>query len=809
MRRWLILLRVASFAVLTFLWTNPVSAQLPDRQSPHVYRIVSDNCTHSPKYRTQTAFRVQGVSGLVTALHGVADCETITAISDVTDERLEGLTLAEVDIARDIAIVSASAGDLADSGYDVADANNTVYRELEVIGYPYGREKQAFVTSITITEREALANIVRGPDRSRAFIARKSPSLDIEVFNLQASTVPGHSGAPVITADGKLLGMVDGGLKEGTIEVAWAIPWEDVQLVAVETVEFELNRIRQLNPELALLFSSTIFTAADYGPVPVRNITADAFDSYQMILDADADLVMSGIPLTGEFLFSGTYNAQNPQVERSLFASGNFPLIGPAEMGYATIGQNSYAVLNGICIPQNEMANQLSQQLNDMYAVFGNLIRASNSTGPLEGTMLGPDVVDDVPAKHYGIPASSWTQDDGQVNVNAKESQIWLSVEGNYLLRMDFDLEFSDPTGMQAGRMAGTLMVTDIGESISIKLPDNCASLGTTLDAAPLTPNLLPAATPAPMPLPPPQRIPETTPSSSRPTATIGAIWVDHDVEQDGLNGMLIHVPFVVNNLQGVEANLDIYFYDDTGTPLTDQNGMYAATDGSVAVRKTFTPSYPGSRYKDFTLFMPYDELDLPTGKYALQFIANIYDPLNERYIAESTPVSFTFTQTSSEPTPSLPSLFDSLDNLPSGTVEIISIDYDVFQDDVYGMNIHLQFQADNLEDVPAWAVVYFELADGTPLQDYDGVYTNSDGTISASAEFTPIYASAVYEDFTIFMPYSQLHMVAGTHDLRMVAQLVDQPTLTPFATSNYVDFWYEAPPPAIMPMPYVVPAVP
>ena len=61
----------------------------------------------------------------------------------------------------------------------------------------------------------------------------------------------------------------------------------------------------------------------------------------------------------------------------------------------------------------------------------------------------------------------------------------------------------------------------------------------------------------------------------------------------------------------------------------------------------------------------------------------------------------------------------------------------------------------------------YFYFQEGKPLKDLDRNYRSSDGQVSVSEDFTPGYQGTLYNDFTMFIPYDQLHMNNGEYDLK------------------------------------------
>lgn len=112
--------------------------------------------------------------------------------------------------------------------------------------------------------------------------------------------------------------------------------------------------------------------------------------------------------------------------------------------------------------------------------------------------------------------------------------------------------------------------------------------------------------------------------SPSAPSATLNEIRADYDVTEGGRDGMRIHVDFTVNKLKGVDSYLAIYFETRDGKRLPDKNKKFYSADGTAAVYKELKPGFDETDYKDMTVFMPYDELDLQSGKYELRMDADV-----------------------------------------------------------------------------------------------------------------------------------------------------------------------------------------
>lgn len=120
-----------------------------------------------------------------------------------------------------------------------------------------------------------------------------------------------------------------------------------------------------------------------------------------------------------------------------------------------------------------------------------------------------------------------------------------------------------------------------------------------------------------------PARTPvKTTTTGAR--AEFQRIWVDYDITEGGKRGMRIHTAFKVFGMKGVGSYLQIKFQRRDGTALMDKNGAFVHEDGSVAAFVKLRPGYDPAVFEDEPIFMPYSELDLPSGKHLLQMDVDV-----------------------------------------------------------------------------------------------------------------------------------------------------------------------------------------
>src|SRR5689334_18487689 len=92
--------------LLTALITASAVAQ---QEAQFVYHVEATDCAAPPRSRAQSGFVSQSLGGLITALHGVAGCASITARQASGSVPLIGLRILSADIPHDVALLGGSA----------------------------------------------------------------------------------------------------------------------------------------------------------------------------------------------------------------------------------------------------------------------------------------------------------------------------------------------------------------------------------------------------------------------------------------------------------------------------------------------------------------------------------------------------------------------------------------------------------------------------------------------------------------------------------------------------------------------------
>lgn len=243
------LLKVALLIVAVLLVTAEGRAQ-----DEHIYLIKMFDCAHKPAERSQTAFRVRGEKGLVTALHGVADCQRITATNKKGLFLDRPLTIRKIDADSDVALLSSPELDGArDGGFEVANGVAwESWKEVTIHGHPYGIGSLETKLTLRNPPLRELKDLLT-PEPLSILKERRSPNHRIKVLNLQGNVLPGHSGAPILDAQGRVVAVANGGLKEGFAGISWAVPYSDIEW---ESEGGRLRSLAQLNPYVLFAFDA-------------------------------------------------------------------------------------------------------------------------------------------------------------------------------------------------------------------------------------------------------------------------------------------------------------------------------------------------------------------------------------------------------------------------------------------------------------------------------------------------------------------------------------------------------------------------
>jgi len=241
------------------------------------------------------------------------------------------------------------------------------------------------------------------------------------------------------------------------------------------------------------------------------------------------------------------------------------------------------------------------------------------------------------------------------------------------------------------------------------------------------------------------------------PAAWFTDIKVDPAVSNQGQTWVKIGAWTTVDNLQGQEVFLQARYYFSDGTPLRDFDNVYRSSDGQVMAETKITLLYPRTDLKDWQAWIPVSQLHLADGQYSLQARLTIIHA--GRAVASATSPVFNIRGAGPERT-------GGAGGAKSTVIQNVWVTLNHQANNEFGLLVHANLNISGCQGEPCIIAAWFFNAAGNRLNDFDKQYTTADGQAGASIQVTPLYPSANFGDVSIFMPYSQLHLAPGLHNL-------------------------------------------
>jgi len=249
-----------------FLLINIVYISISFAQNNLVFRIIASGCQYNENslksnYSTGFVYKENGrVVGILTALHGVCGCNSITA-EDSNGKKLYSLKVTKADITSDIALLhSTEIISNYSTGYEFSalSASSLTGKDVTIYGYPFGRQIILKQRNGKISEPSTgtLKQFVK-PENINPLSQRGSPGIYEDVLNLEAEIAPGQSGSPIIY-NGQVVGIGNGGLGGGTSHACWAIPVRDIQLLPIGNLAPEYTNLKSRNPNNLFLLTCSL-----------------------------------------------------------------------------------------------------------------------------------------------------------------------------------------------------------------------------------------------------------------------------------------------------------------------------------------------------------------------------------------------------------------------------------------------------------------------------------------------------------------------------------------------------------------------
>lgn len=161
---------------------------------------------------------------VVTALHAVSGNSEITVYKDAT--RSTKATVIKVLKEADLALLRLSSN-IGLTPLTLKDADPNSGREYYVWGFPHGVysvQGDDIRFSRSLERTPTLNSILTGNKLKADLEAQGYPLPGARILRISSTIQPGHSGAPILANDGTVIGIADGGLRDGTARINWAMP---------------------------------------------------------------------------------------------------------------------------------------------------------------------------------------------------------------------------------------------------------------------------------------------------------------------------------------------------------------------------------------------------------------------------------------------------------------------------------------------------------------------------------------------------------------------------------------------------------
>lgn len=191
------------------------SEAIYDDIKPSIVRI---SC--SAVDRAATGFVWSNADTAVTAMHVVTGCGNVTVHYEA-QKISRPAKVARVLGRADLALLKISDPPRS-SPLEIDTTPPPLNQSLSTLGYPLQTINMSSTSLQLRYGAKTLGEIL--PQQLADKLSGGSPSLDLEIDNIEGHLLPGHSGAPIFNQQRRVVAVADGGLENGAVAVSWAIP---------------------------------------------------------------------------------------------------------------------------------------------------------------------------------------------------------------------------------------------------------------------------------------------------------------------------------------------------------------------------------------------------------------------------------------------------------------------------------------------------------------------------------------------------------------------------------------------------------
>jgi|GEM_PF-1681653 len=214
------------------------------------HSVVKITCRVGDKEWLGTGFAWEKGTEVVTALHVVAGCQSIEVYSEGLKKTTTASTRSAL-VQSDLALL-----ELAESiGLEPLGVTDQVLPDKPhtIWGYPLEvrtMQGDELRFSRVLKPNSTLEDVMSEKKYRETLGAAGYPGLKAAILRVGSTIQPGHSGAPIFTPDGHVVGIGDGGLYEGIKSINWAIP-----TASLKTLPQSKDAIPNQRPRQASHFS--------------------------------------------------------------------------------------------------------------------------------------------------------------------------------------------------------------------------------------------------------------------------------------------------------------------------------------------------------------------------------------------------------------------------------------------------------------------------------------------------------------------------------------------------------------------------
>jgi len=208
-----------------FLFSISLAAQ-PGSPQESAKSVVKIRSIIKGSESSATGFVWSASNQVVTALHAVAGAERILVYSESRKDETEAKIIAVLKEA-DLALLQLT-NDLQLASLKITDREPQYRDEHYIWGYPWNlpeMKEDDIRFSMGLNSSPTLKSIFATEKQYKKVLGEQDyPQWNSKIIRLSSTIQPGHSGAPIFDKNGRVVGIADGGLREGVARINWAIP---------------------------------------------------------------------------------------------------------------------------------------------------------------------------------------------------------------------------------------------------------------------------------------------------------------------------------------------------------------------------------------------------------------------------------------------------------------------------------------------------------------------------------------------------------------------------------------------------------